>query len=321
MPCVVPEMLWTLDELKRTLISEFPILETEEGRFQNIVWLVCWMGWNPVKLPQPASALLNLGNCGPESFSQGISGRAYSCGIALEGCHRTPEDPIALHIHTHRSSYSTKGIVYQKNLRIQPKTCFLKKWTCRCLFFYFFLFGGKMLWNMIIWNMGEIVVFPAFWRVAHTIVSSNFDTLDLWRLWKYSVVMLVVQDGVWCFAGIWNGICDPNLIKKDVNICLRIPHAGLATHTRGASYSRGHRTLGVEIWYHLGSRKNSVIQTWPSLRIRKLNRQPNASKKYAEQLIQWSSKIPERSWWLMRETRLYVYSRNHCLRSCGLKGS
>ena len=84
---------------------------------------------------------------------------------------------------------------------------------------------------------------------------------------------------------------------------------------KGASYSR------VEIWYHLGSRKNSVIQTWPSLRIRKLNRQPNASKKYAEQLIQWSSKIPERSWWLMRETRLYVYSRNHCLRSCGLKGS
>jgi hypothetical protein len=31
MPCVVPEMLWSLDELKRTLISEFPILETEEG--------------------------------------------------------------------------------------------------------------------------------------------------------------------------------------------------------------------------------------------------------------------------------------------------
>ena len=39
--------------------------------------------------------------------------------------------------------------------------------------------------------------------------------------------------------GIWNGICDPNLIKKDVNICLRIPHARPATHTRGASYSGG----------------------------------------------------------------------------------
>ena len=74
---------------------------------------------------------------------------------------------------------------------------------------------------------------------AYNRIPSNFDTLDLWRLWKSSVVMLVVQDGVWCFVGIWNGICDPNLIKKDVNICLRIPHAGLATHTRGASYSRG----------------------------------------------------------------------------------
>ena len=136
--------------------------------FQNIVWLICWMGWNPVKVQQPASALLNLGNCGPESFSQGISGRAYSCRIALEGCHRTPEDPIALHTPTHRSSYSTKGIVHQKNLRRQPKTFFFEKLTWR-VFFIFFLFGGKMLWNLIIWNMGEIVVFPAFWTVAHTI--------------------------------------------------------------------------------------------------------------------------------------------------------
>ena len=110
-------------------------------------------------------ALLNLGNCGPESFSQGISGRAYSCRIALEGCHRTAEDPIALHTPTHRSSYSTKGIVHQKNLRRQPKTFFFEKLTWR----FVFLFGGKMLWNLIIWNMGEIVVFPAFWTVAHTI--------------------------------------------------------------------------------------------------------------------------------------------------------
>ena len=74
---------------------------------------------------------------------------------------------------------------------------------------------------------------------AYNRIPSNFDTLDLWRLWKSSVVMLVVQDGVSCFVGIWNGICDPNLIKKDANICLRNPHAGLATHTRGASYPRG----------------------------------------------------------------------------------
>jgi len=113
MPCVVPEMLWSLDELKRALISELFILKTD----------VYWMGWNPVKLHNA----LNLGNCGPESFSQGISGRAYSCGIALEGCHRTPEDSIALHTHTHRSSYSTKGIVYQKNLRIQQRTILEEK--------------------------------------------------------------------------------------------------------------------------------------------------------------------------------------------------
>ena len=48
--------------------------------------------------------------------------------------------------------------------------------------------------------------------------------------------------------GIWNGISDPNLIKKDVNICLRIPHAGLATHTRGASYSRGGILLNVSVF-------------------------------------------------------------------------
>ena len=74
---------------------------------------------------------------------------------------------------------------------------------------------------------------------AYNRIPSNFDTLDLWRLWKSSVAVLAVQDGVWCSLGIWNGISDPNLIKKDVNICLRIPHAGLATHTRG------HRTPGV----------------------------------------------------------------------------
>ena len=34
----------------------------------------------------------------------------------------------------------------------------------------------------------------------------------------------------------------------------------------------------MEIWYHLGSRKNNVIQTWPRLQMRKLSRQPNAAK-------------------------------------------
>ena len=38
MPCVVPEMLCSLDELKRALISEFPILETEEGEGFKILF-------------------------------------------------------------------------------------------------------------------------------------------------------------------------------------------------------------------------------------------------------------------------------------------
>ena len=138
--------------------------------FQNIVWLVCWMGWNPVELQQPASVLLNLGNCGPESFSRGISGRAYSCGIALEGVIALQTTPShSTHILTDhrtllRGSYTRKSFAYSKELYWK------KKWSWRGSFVFFPSFGGKILWNMIIWNMGEILVFPAFWRVAHTIV-------------------------------------------------------------------------------------------------------------------------------------------------------
>ena len=139
MPCVVPEMLWSLDELKRVLISEFPILETEEGEGFKILFDL-FVEWAEILLNynnQHPLALLNLGNCGPESFSQGISGRAYSCRIALEGCHRTTEDPIALHTPTHRSSYSTKGIVHQKNLCRQPKTFFFRKIDLKSFFIFF----------------------------------------------------------------------------------------------------------------------------------------------------------------------------------------
>ena len=79
-----------------------------------------------------------------------------------------------------------------------------------------------------------------------------------------------------------------------------------------------------KIWYHLGLSKNNVIQTWPRLQMRKLSRQPNASKNKLNSLSNGlkRSYTIQRSWWLMRETRLYdyVYSRNHCLRrfSAGL---
>ena len=55
--------------------------------------------------------------------------------IALQ---RTPSHST----YTHRSSYSTKGIVYQKNRRIQPKNIFFEKMNLKR---FFFLFGGKML--------------------------------------------------------------------------------------------------------------------------------------------------------------------------------
>ena len=58
-------------------------------------------------------------------------------------------------------------------------------------------FGGKILWNMIIWNIGGIVGLSSVLKSrAYNRIPSNFDTLDLWRLWKSSVVVLVVQDGV-----------------------------------------------------------------------------------------------------------------------------
>ena len=38
MPCVVPEMLRSLDELKRALIGEFPILENEVGEGFKILY-------------------------------------------------------------------------------------------------------------------------------------------------------------------------------------------------------------------------------------------------------------------------------------------
>ena len=48
--------------------------------------------------------------------------------IALQ---RTPSHST----YTHRSSYSTKGIVYQKNRRIQPKTIFFEKMNLKMFFF------------------------------------------------------------------------------------------------------------------------------------------------------------------------------------------
>ena len=122
--------------------------------FQNIVWLVCWMGWNPVELQQPASVLLNLGNCDPESFSRGISGRAYSCGIALEGVIALQTTPShSTHILTDhrtllRGSYTRKSFAYSKELYWK------KKWSWRGSFVFFPPSEVKSsgIWSYGIWG-------------------------------------------------------------------------------------------------------------------------------------------------------------------------
>ena len=121
MPCVVPEMLWSLDELKHALIGEFPILETEVGEGFKILcdlfveWaeipfnynnqhpLCCWI-WGIVA-QNPSLRGFPAAHTHVASHSRGVI-----------GLQRTPSHST----YTHRSSYSTKGIVYQKNRRIQP---------------------------------------------------------------------------------------------------------------------------------------------------------------------------------------------------------
>ena len=138
--------------------------------FQNIVWLVCWVGWNPVKLQQLASARsVEFGKLWPRIPLSGdfrprilMSHRTRGVSSHHREPHRTP--------HT----YSQIIVLHKRDrtpekLAQTAKNIFFKKLTWRVFFIFFSLFGGKMLWNLIIWNMGEIVVFPAFWAVAHTI--------------------------------------------------------------------------------------------------------------------------------------------------------
>ena len=54
-----------------------------------------------------------------------------------------------------------------------------------------------MLWNDNMEYGGKSLFFQRFLKSrAYNRIPSNFDTLDLWRLWKSSVVVLAVQDGV-----------------------------------------------------------------------------------------------------------------------------
>ena len=92
MPCVVPEMLWSLDELKRALISEFPILETEVGEGFKILFDL-FVEW--------AEILLNFDNQHPLCWIWGIVAQNPS----LRGF------PAA---HTHVASHSSGVIALQR---------------------------------------------------------------------------------------------------------------------------------------------------------------------------------------------------------------
>ena len=136
MPCVVPEMLWSLDELKRALIGEFPILETEVGEGFKILCDL-FVEW--------AEILLNYNSQHPLCcwirgiVAQNPSLRGFPAAHTHVASHSrgviAPQRTPSRSTYTHRSSYSTKGIVYQKNRRIQPKTFFFKKWTWKGFFF------------------------------------------------------------------------------------------------------------------------------------------------------------------------------------------
>lgn len=115
--CVIPGMLWTLDELKRTLINEFPILEIEKGEDFKILFDL-FVEWAEILLNYPFCWIWEIMAQNPslKKFRSYILMWHRTRGVSSHsrGPHRIPEDPIALHTHVHRSSGSTKGIVYQK---------------------------------------------------------------------------------------------------------------------------------------------------------------------------------------------------------------
>ena len=177
MPCVVPPMLWSLDELKSSLLDEFPILTTSEGEGYQILFdsFVQWLEITCLLFFRSGE----FGDVGAYFH------RAYSEINALHGWHRTPRaysEIIVLGAHTQKSSYSTDGSAYRKNRKekIEKKKEKKKKQKKRkrtCRVFFFFLFSAKKPWNLIIWNMGEIIVFPAFWAVAHTIAFHEIQVV------------------------------------------------------------------------------------------------------------------------------------------------
>ena len=140
MPCVVPEMLWSLDELKRVLISEFPILETEEGEGFKILfdlfveWAEILLNWQ-----QPASARsVEFGELWPRILLSGdfrprilMSHRTRGVSSHHRGPHRTPHTYSQIIVLHKRDRTPEKLAQTAKNI------FFFEKLTWRVFFIFF----------------------------------------------------------------------------------------------------------------------------------------------------------------------------------------
>ena len=168
MLCVVPPMLWSLDELKSSLLDEFPILITSEGEGYQILSdsFVQWL---------EITCLL--------FFRSGEFGGIWGCwGLFPPRILRNQRTPRVTS-HSARISYSARILRNHRTRQMGAHTAKIgkkrkkgKKKEPAEVFFSFF-FSAKKPWNLIIWNMGEIVVFPAFWAVAHTIAFHEIQVV------------------------------------------------------------------------------------------------------------------------------------------------
>ena len=100
MPCVVPPMLWSLDELKSSLLDEFPILTTSEG--EGYIKYCLTPLFNNLRLH--VSSFFDLGNLG----MLGLISTAHT----QKSTHSTGDIALRAHIvlgaHTQKSSYSAR---------------------------------------------------------------------------------------------------------------------------------------------------------------------------------------------------------------------
>ena len=140
----------------------------------NIVWLLCSMTWDYMS---PLFSIWGIwGNLG----MLGLISTAHT----QKSTHSTGD--IALRAHIQKSSYSARILRNHRTRQMGAHTAKIgknrkkrkkKKKEPAEVFFSFFSFSAKKPWNLIIWNMGEIVVFPAFWAVAHTIAFHEIQVV------------------------------------------------------------------------------------------------------------------------------------------------